>query len=209
MRCRLVGLLLAIVILVGSLASPVEAQSTGAASMRAAPSAGPTMVEPPPGFKEACGRYDWLCRGGSPAASTLDQARILELARSINRRVNRRITQLSDIENYGASDRWTLPRNGSGDCEDIVLLKYSLLLQAGVDGRDLAIAIVLDRNGDNHAVLVLRHESGDLVLDSLTSGIRVWNDTGYRFLAMQNADDQTAWEVVADRPRSSNLLAQR
>ena len=84
-----------------------------------------------------------------------------------------------------------------------------VLLDAGVDSRDLSIAVVLDRQGDNHAVLVLRHSSGDLVLDSLSSRIRPWNRTGYTFLAMQSGDDKTQWVVVMDRSRDSNVLAQR
>lgn len=166
-------------------------------------------MKAPPGFIDACRRYEWLCNDRASTAEPLDSEQLLALARSVNYRVNRRITQLSDAENYGVADRWTLPTNGRGDCEDIVLLKYRQLREAGVDGRDLSMAIALDRSGENHAVLILRHETGDLVLDSLTSRIKIWNETGYRFLAIQSDGENSVWEVVAGQPQSNLALAHR
>ncbi|MFQ5567741.1 MAG: transglutaminase-like cysteine peptidase [Paracoccaceae bacterium] len=167
------------------------------------------LIDAPPGFDDSCRRYPWFCTNRTTGAGAIGQAELLDLATRINRRVNHKVSQLSDPENYGVADYWTLPANGSGDCEDFVLQKYKLLLDAGVDSRDLSIAVVLDRRGDNHAVLVLRHSSGDLVLDSLSSRIRPWNRTGYTFLAMQSSDDKSRWEVVMNQPRDSNVLAQR
>lgn len=197
-------LLLAAGLIVGAPAPIALAQSANAA-----PPAARTFVKAPPGFMDACRRYDWLCDVHARAAQPLDGDQLLALARSVNRRVNGRITQLSDAENYGVADHWTLPANGRGDCEDIVLLKYRLLHEAGVDSRDLSMAIALDHAGENHAVLIMRHETGDLVLDSLTSRIEIWNETGYRFLAVQSVEDNSVWEVVAGRPRSNIAISHR
>jgi len=194
----------AAIILAGLLAAPAVAQSAEPVQPAAR-----RLVDAPPGFLDSCRRYPWFCANRTTGAGPIGQADLLELAARINRRVNVSVSQLSDPENYGVADYWTLPTNGNGDCEDFVLQKYKLLLDAGVDSRELSIAVVLDRQGDNHAVLVLRHGSGDLVLDSLTSGIRLWNRTGYTFLAMQSGDDKTRWEVVMNQPRDSNVLAQR
>ncbi|MDH3667655.1 MAG: transglutaminase-like cysteine peptidase [Paracoccaceae bacterium] len=165
------------------------------------------FVAPPPGFAEACKRYRWICEDRGRAGTEIGE--LLPIAEQINRRVNASVRELTDAENYGANDYWTLPRNGSGDCEDFVLQKYSLLLAAGVDSRDLSIAVAINREGENHAVLVLRAPRGDLVLDNLTSQIRPWNQTGYRFLAMQTSADKQKWEVVAHQPLDSQILAQR
>ncbi len=192
------------IILAGSLATPAVAQSPEATQPTAR-----SLVDAPPAFHDSCRRYQWFCSNRTNSAKPIGQADLLDLARKINRRVNRSVSPLSDPENYGAADYWTLPANGNGDCEDYVLQKYKLLLDAGVDSRDLSIAVVLNRQGDNHAVLVLRHSSGDLVLDSESRRIRPWNRTGYRFLAMQSGDDKTQWEVVMNQPRDSNVLAQR
>lgn len=134
---------------------------------------------------------------------------MLLLAESVNDRINRSVKQITDIENFGVAEYWTLPVGGRGDCEDFVLAKYKLLLDAGVDSRDLAVAVVLDKNRRNHAVLVLRHEAGDLVLDSLTSSILPWNRTGYTFLAMQADEDKSAWQAVMGQSPTSLVLAQR
>jgi predicted transglutaminase-like cysteine proteinase len=199
-----VCLSLAVISLAGSLAASAAAQS-----LEPAQPAARRLVAAPPGFDDSCRRYQWFCTNRTASAAPVGQADLLDLARRINRRVNFKVSQLSDTENYGVADYWTLPANGNGDCEDFVLQKYKLLLDAGADSRDLSIAVVLDRQGDNHAVLVLRHGSGDLVLDSLSSHIRPWNRTGYTFLAMQSGDDKTRWEVVMNQPRDSNVLAQR
>ena len=199
-----VCLSVATIILAGALAAPAAAQS-----LEPSQPAARRLVKAPQGFIDSCRRYQWFCTNRTTGASPIGQADLLELARKINRRVNFTVSQLSDPENYGVADYWTLPTNGNGDCEDFVLQKYKLLLDAGVDSRDLSIAVVLDRRGNNHAVLVLRHGSGDLVLDSLTRRIRPWNQTGYTFLAMQSGDDKTQWEVVMNQPRDSNVLAQR
>lgn len=177
--------------------------------MTAQASAGRVFVAPPPQFRESCRRYAWLCDNAVSSGMAVPETEVLELANRINRRVNLMVAPVTDAENYGTADYWTLPARLSGDCEDYVLLKYKMLMEAGVDGRDLSIAITLNRKGENHAVLVLRHASGDLVLDSESSRIELWSETGYRFLAMQAGDDRAAWEVVARQPRSSNVLARR
>jgi predicted transglutaminase-like cysteine proteinase len=187
-----------------SFTGPVAAQA--AEATRSVPR---QLIDPPPGFRETCKRYSWFCENTnadqSPAAAVVS----LDVAEKINRQVNYSVSELSDPENYGVADYWTLPTNGNGDCEDFVLQKYKLLIDAGVDSRNLSIAIVLDQSGDNHAVLILRHTSGDLVLDSLSRRIRLWNDTGYTYLAMQSGANKTEWEVVMYQPRDQNVLAQR
>lgn len=167
------------------------------------------LVKPPPGFIQACQSYSWVCEASPDGEATLTPAATLELARKINRRVNFSVTHVSDAENYGRADYWILPSWRGGDCEDFVLAKYKRLLEAGVRARDLSIAVVRTWRQENHAVLVLHHETGDLVLDSLTHAILPWNETSYRYLAMQTRDDQRAWEVVAHQPKDSMVLALR
>lgn len=194
----------AIAIAAGSLANAAEAQSSSETRVVER-----KHVTPPPGFVDSCGRYSWLCGNDSTDTSVTDPAQVLDLAQRINRKVNRSVAEMSDPQNYGAADYWTLPDNGRGDCEDYVLLKYKLLLDAGIASRDLSIAVVLAQGGENHAVLVLRHRFGDLVLDSLEREILPWNETSYRYLAMQTTDDKAQWEIVTGRSKRSNVLASR
>lgn len=184
-------------------ASGAVAQSANLASSANYPS----FVAAPDAFVSACARYTWLCAQNLPRADAPKGAELLELIRSVNSKVNNAVRPLTDAENYGTVEYWTLPGNGYGDCEDYALEKYRRLLDAGLGGDDMRITIVLDRNRDNHVVLIVRHEGADLVLDSLTGKVKPWNETPYTYLAMQIGGKRDLWEVVAGRPRTSELLA--
>jgi len=167
------------------------------------------MVKAPPGFTRSCARYSWLCSDRHYTLTRIRGAHLLQMARRVNAEVNRSITPLTDPENYGVAEYWTLPGNGSGDCEDYALEKYRRLIEAGVDSRDIRLAVGLDRRRQNHLVLLLRHETGDLVLDNLTSDILPWNETGYEFLAIQHESDTARWQVVMGSDRREAMLAGR
>lgn len=151
-------------------------------------------VSAPAGFSTVCDRYSWACasKGGSAAASASEMA----VARKVNVQVNRSVRQISDRRQYGSEEMWSLPTGQGGDCEDLVLLKKRELVRAGLAPEGLLIATVLDRRREPHAVLVVRAESGDYVLDNLTDRVVRWNDTGYSFIRMQNPDAPTRWSAV-------------
>jgi predicted transglutaminase-like cysteine proteinase len=159
----------------------------------------PRFVASPPGFEMACEHYRWLCIGESAGATGLSDGAIRGLAGTVNRDVNREVEQRSDREMYGVAEKWTLPAAGRGDCEDLALEKMRRLLDHGVPAGRLSMAIVLDRDGDNHAILLLRLDGGELVLDSLTDRMVEPAATGYRMLAMQASEDRSRWKVVATR----------
>jgi len=192
------------IFLAGAVTTPASSQS-----LEPAQPVVRRMIDPPPAFTDSCKRYQWFCENRTTSVVPVERDDVLELAMMVNRRVNSMITELSDPENYGAADYWSLPSNGNGDCEDFVLQKYKLLLDAGVDSSYLSIAIVLNWTGENHAVLILRHHSGDLVLDNLSRQIRPWNQTDYQYLAMQSREDRMAWEVVVNQSRDRTVLAER
>lgn len=166
------------------------------------------LVPPPSAFVDACRRYSWLCESYSSSFDDIGSEDLLKHARDINKRVNLAVTYITDPENSGSVDYWALPRGGRGDCEDYVLSKYRLFIESGIDTRYFSVAIARTR-GQNHAVLILHHPSGDLVLDNFRNQILPWNETGYRYLAMQTRDDKTAWEIVAYQSRDSVVLAER
>ena len=166
------------------------------------------LVRPPSAFFDACRRFEWLCESRARSSESIGPEELLERAEEINKKVNFAVAYVSDPENFGSADHWALPRWGRGDCEDYVLKKYQLLVEEGIDNRYFSVAIARTR-GQNHAVLVVHHSSGDLVLDNFTNKILPWNETGYRYLAMQTRDDKRAWEVVAYQSRDSAVLAQR
>jgi predicted transglutaminase-like cysteine proteinase len=120
---------------------------------------------------------------------------------SVNRSVNARMVAASDASVYGRSDYWALPlERGTrlGDCEDYVLEKRRALRALGYPDRLLSIALVTTTWGEKHAVLLVRTDQGEYVLDSLNSRIVAWQDTPYRWVSRQSPDDTAIWVAGPD-----------
>jgi predicted transglutaminase-like cysteine proteinase len=119
----------------------------------------------------------------------------------VNKLVNATIKPLTDFEHWGVAERWSYPDDGYGDCEDYVLLKRRLLIQSGWPRGALLITIVRDKKGQGHAVLTLTTDRGDYILDNQNDHIRLWWETGYRFIKRQSRFDPNVW-VSLGNPRS-------
>jgi len=118
---------------------------------------------------------------------------------TINEQVNTAIQPLSDPEHWGVVDRWDYPDDGYGDCEDIQLLKRKRLIEAGLPRRALRMTVVLDAVGAGHAVLMVRTDRGDLVLDNQRRAVLAWSDTGYAFIKREGAHGR-AWVTLSPHP---------
>ncbi|MEE8629514.1 MULTISPECIES: transglutaminase-like cysteine peptidase, partial [Methylobacterium] len=114
---------------------------------------------------------------------------------------------VTDQEHWGVPDRWDLAEDGSGDCEDFQLLKRKLLAQAGLPRRAMRMTVVIDDKGEGHAVLMLRTDRGDLVLDNKTSAVLPWHKTGYTYIKRE-ADESMRW-VSLGRAVSPVVTANR
>lgn len=119
----------------------------------------------PSGFKGICKAYDWACSTGS--GSLQDDESMMQLAIIINARVNAAVEPVTDAVQYGVAERWILPDTGRGDCEDFALLKKKLLIESGVPASRL-LMVVAKSTLEKHAMLILRLNDGDYVLDNLT-----------------------------------------
>ncbi|MEX0918061.1 MAG: transglutaminase-like cysteine peptidase [Candidatus Paceibacterota bacterium] len=126
---------------------------------------------------------------------------------STNNEVNSAVRPLNDIDIYGRDEVWTYPDNGSGDCEDYALLKRRELNQAGISLANLLITVVRKPDGEGHAVLTVRTNTGDIVLDNLTDEVRSWRDTGYRFLKRQASYHTGRWVSFDRRDRVGHLAS--
>jgi len=51
-------------------------------------------------------------------------------------------------------------------------------------------------DGEGHAVLTVRTDKGDYILDNLTDKVRSWDQTGYRFLKRQAIDNTGRWVSI-------------
>jgi predicted transglutaminase-like cysteine proteinase len=88
-----------------------------------------------------------------------------------------------------------------GDCEDIQLLKRKLLVEAGLPQRALRMIVVIDEEGQGHAVLMARTDRGDFILDNKRNAVLPWRMTGYIFIKREGADGP-AWVALGDQPAS-------
>ena len=58
--------------------------------------------------------------------------------------------------------------------------------------------MVRDRHGDGHAVLTVKTDKGEFVLDNQNDEILLWSDTGYRFVKRQSQADPNVWVSLGD-----------
>ena len=84
----------------------------------------------------------------------------------INKWVNEPIKPMTDLEHWGVVEKWSYPDDGYGDCEDYVLLKRRMLIQAGWPREALLITVVRDKKGEGHAVLTVKTDKGEFILDN-------------------------------------------
>jgi predicted transglutaminase-like cysteine proteinase len=171
-----------------------------------------TAAKAPSGWLQFCAENPEECRPAvdEPRDVTLTPDLLQQLF-SINSYVNDRIKWTSDAELFGKSERWTYPLD-RGDCEDIVLLKRRLLAKAGWPLSALLITTVEERNADKgrHAVLTVRTDRGELILDNQTPEILFWYETNYRYLTRQSPTDPNVWVAfTAEQPRPAAMPAAR
>jgi len=86
-----------------------------------------------------------------------------------------------------------------GDCEDYVLQKRKMLVDAGWPREALLITVVRDKRGDGHAVLTVKSDKGEFILDNQNEEIVLWTETGYRFVKRQSQYDVNVWVSLGDQ----------
>jgi predicted transglutaminase-like cysteine proteinase len=158
------------------------------------------VTRAPVGWVEFCTELPRECTGGPTAARdvVLSPTAWKDLVR-INRWVNEKIKPMTDLEHWGVVEKWSYPDDGYGDCEDYVLLKRRLLMEAGWPREALLITVVRDKRGDGHAVLTVKSDKGEFILDNQNEEILLWSDTGYRFVKRQSQSDPNLWVSLGDQ----------
>jgi predicted transglutaminase-like cysteine proteinase len=161
----------------------------------------------PIGWIEFCSNNPKDCNGGStsPRDVVLNGKSWKDLVR-INKFVNDSIKPMTDMDHWGVVEKWSLPDDGYGDCEDYVLLKRKLLAQAGWPKEALLITVVREKSGDGHAVLTVKTDKGEFILDNQNPEILLWSETSYRFVKRQSQTDPNAWVSLGD-PRPAVATA--
>ena len=161
----------------------------------------------PIGWVEFCTENPRECATGRTAARdvVLTPQAWSSLMR-INDWVNQSIKPITDQDHWGVVEKWSYPDDGYGDCEDYVLLKRRMLVEAGWPREALLITVVRDRKGDGHAVLTVKTDKGEFILDNQNEKVLAWHETGYRFVKRQSQTDQNLWVSLGD-PRPAVATA--
>jgi predicted transglutaminase-like cysteine proteinase len=155
-------------------------------------------TNPPIGHYEFCQQYASQCasNGSDPGPMELTQARWKTLLQ-VNYKINSAIQPETDQQIYGVEERWAYPTT-VGDCEDYALLKRKTLIDRGFSPSDLLITVVLQPNGDGHAILTVRTDHGDFILDNMRNKVLLWSDTEYTYLKRQSTRNSGQWVKIED-----------
>jgi len=164
----------------------------------------------PIGWTEFCLAYKPECdtKPSAPRDIVLSPKVWSDLVK-VNDWVNRSVEPLTDLEHWGVVERWNYPDDGKGDCEDYVLLKRRMLMQAGWPREALLITVVRDKKGDGHAVLTVKTNRGEFVLDNQVGEILAWNKTGYRFVKRQSQSDPNSWVALGEPRMAPSTVSSR
>src|SRR5436305_6911282 len=135
------GMRLAIIATLASLTTPARAGEAVFASLG-------ENTRAPIGWVEFCADNRAECESGpsQPRDVVMSQTAWRDLLR-VNRWVNDTIKPMTDMDHWGVIEKWSLPTDGYGDCEDYVLLKRKMLIGAGWPRGALLITVVRAKKG--------------------------------------------------------------
>lgn len=166
------------------------------------------QVMAPYGYVGFCVRHPDECSGGTdaPQNAALTPESWAELNK-VNTYVNNAVPQVSDIELFERAEWWAYPDARGGDCEDLALMKRKLLIERGWAKENLLIAVVREWNGDGHAVLVVKTDRGEFVLDNKNWEIVAWQDAPYQWIKRQSRERPYIWVNLDQRTFRSGTQA--
>jgi predicted transglutaminase-like cysteine proteinase len=165
------------------------------------------VTRPPIGWVDFCVDHPVECRvqPTTPRDVVLSNKAWIDLTRT-NKWVNDNVKPMTDLEHYGVVEKWAYPDDGYGDCEDYVLLKRRMLMEAGWPRAALLITVVREKNGNGHAVLTVKTDKGEFILDNQEERILLWSETSYRYVKRQSQTDPNRWVALGD-PRPTVATA--
>jgi predicted transglutaminase-like cysteine proteinase len=164
-------------------------------------------ARPPIGWVDFCAEHPVECKvsPSTPRDVVLSTKAWSDLVR-INKWVNDNVKPMTDLEHWGVVEKWSYPDDGYGDCEDYVLLKRRMLMEAGWPREALLITVVREKNGNGHAVLTVKTDKGEFILDNQEERILLWSETSYRYVKRQSQADPNRWVALGD-PRPTIATA--
>ena len=165
------------------------------------------VTRPPIGWVDFCAEHTFECKVAptAPRDVVLTNKTWTDLVR-INKWVNENVKPMTDMDHWGVVEKWSYPDDGYGDCEDYALLKRRMLTEAGWPREALLMTVVRERSGDGHAVLTVKTDKGEFILDNQEEKILLWSETSYRYVKRQSQSDPNRWVSLGD-PRPTVATA--
>ena len=165
------------------------------------------VTRPPIGWVDFCVEHPFECKvaPSAPRDVVLTSKTWTDLVR-INKWVNDNVKPMTDMDHWGVVEKWSYPDDGYGDCEDYALLKRRMLTEAGWPREALLMTVVREKNGNGHAVLTVKTDKGEFILDNQEEKILLWSETNYRYVKRQSQSDPNRWVSLGD-PRPMTATA--
>jgi predicted transglutaminase-like cysteine proteinase len=166
--------------------------------------------EGPPGWAEFCRNYKSECdvKPSDPHKIAVT-AEVWDKLVDVNRWANTHIKPTEDRKHWGRINKWYFADDSKGDCKDYVIVKRRMLMEAGLPREALLITIVWTPQEKGHAVLIVRTDKGDYVLDSLFSKIVLWKETPYDYVMRQSQSNPNGWLFIDGDPLKPPALADK
>ena len=156
------------------------------------------LTSQPIGHLEFCKREPRECSVRSRNETPLIMSdELLRRLQALTVSINKAVKPKSDLELYGQDEYWTYPVY-AGDCEDYALAKRRVLLGDGVSASNLLLTVLRGPNGDGHAVLTVRTNIGDVILDNLTDSVLNWDEAEYIYLKRQATNHTGRWVSIRE-----------
>lgn len=150
----------------------------------------------PLGFTEFCLRNSEECSEAASETVALSPERFAVL-QDIQWAVNTSIRYENDISKYGVRDYWTYGAS-QGDCEDYALEKRQRLIRSGWPRSALLLTMVSISDGLFHAVLVVKTDKGDYILDNRYKQVLPWEEASYQWIKQENPANTAKWKLVVN-----------
>ena len=179
-------------VVLGAIMAVSSIDAAGAAGKSAHMKLGNYYTSQPIGHYEFCKRFRSDCQIFSKDDTPIEMSRTLwkDLV-EINTFSNNKIAPMTDIEAFNQQEVWLYPTS-------VVLMKRQMLMDRGWPASSLLITVVKQRDGEAHAVLTVRTDRADYVLDNMTDIIKPWNQTPYTYLKRQSSRHSGKWVDIAD-----------
>ncbi len=155
-------------------------------------------TRPPIGWVQFCGTKAYAAECAVDVSEPEKVELTPKLWRTVtamNNRVNKEIEPITDMDHWGVIERWDMAEDGKGDCEEYVNIKRKRLVDAGIPRRTLRVVVVIDEENAGHAVLMLRTDKGDFILDNKRNAVLAWHQTGYVYVKRES-QDRIGWVAL-------------